>query len=188
MSTSTKPFCMGLWGVMGYVGFVVFLRCPFHGVSVFSCLPSHPPNLTNTVQTNSWLQGSRRRQKGSDYTSTSEEEYDSGNQVTPKHKRSQTPSASCSQPLIPLRPKPRSRDSDQESHEGDAYQNWSSHSAEIAKWVEIAGGQPGLGPGISGRLGHQTLFLYVFLGSQSASQHWVRNLVLHQHFFSYVSH
>uniref|UniRef100_A0A674EHY6 Centrosomal protein 170B n=1 Tax=Salmo trutta TaxID=8032 RepID=A0A674EHY6_SALTR len=76
---------------------------------------------------------SRRRQKGSDYTSTSEEEYDSGNQVTPKHKRSQTPSASCSQPLIPPRPKPRSRDSDQESHEGDAYQNWSSHSAEIAK-------------------------------------------------------
>ncbi|XP_024285795.2 centrosomal protein of 170 kDa protein B isoform X2 [Oncorhynchus tshawytscha] len=76
---------------------------------------------------------SRRRQKGSDYTSTSEEEYDSGNQITPKHKRSQTPSASRSQPLIPPRPKARSRDSDQESHEGDAYQNWSSHSAEIAK-------------------------------------------------------
>ncbi|CDQ65945.1 unnamed protein product [Oncorhynchus mykiss] len=76
---------------------------------------------------------SRRRQKGSDYTSTSEEEYDSGNQITPKHKRSQTPSASRSQPLIPPRPRARSRDSDQESHEGDAYQNWSSHSAEIAK-------------------------------------------------------
>uniref|UniRef100_A0A673Z037 Centrosomal protein 170B n=1 Tax=Salmo trutta TaxID=8032 RepID=A0A673Z037_SALTR len=40
---------------------------------------------------------------------------------------------SRSQPLIPPRPKPRSRDSDQESHEGDAYQNCSSHSAEIAR-------------------------------------------------------
>ncbi|CDQ68600.1 unnamed protein product [Oncorhynchus mykiss] len=75
---------------------------------------------------------SRRRQKGSDYTSTSEEEFDS-NQSTLKHKRSHTPSASRSQPLIPPRPKPRSQDSDQESHEGDAYQNWSSHSAEIAR-------------------------------------------------------
>uniref|UniRef100_UPI003AB0A780 centrosomal protein of 170 kDa protein B isoform X1 n=1 Tax=Centroberyx gerrardi TaxID=166262 RepID=UPI003AB0A780 len=84
---------------------------------------------------------SRRRQKGSDtYTSTSEEEYDS-NQSTPKHKRSQPSSASHSprnqprpQPLVALRPKPRSRDSEgEESHDGDAFHNWSSHSAEIAR-------------------------------------------------------
>ncbi|KAM4624950.1 centrosomal protein of 170 kDa protein B [Polymixia lowei] len=82
---------------------------------------------------------SRRRQKGSDYTSTSEEEYDS-NQSTPKHKRSQPSSASHSprnqprpQPLVTLRPKPRSRDSEEEGQEGDTFQNWSSHSAEIAR-------------------------------------------------------
>uniref|UniRef100_A0A667ZVI7 Centrosomal protein 170B n=1 Tax=Myripristis murdjan TaxID=586833 RepID=A0A667ZVI7_9TELE len=82
---------------------------------------------------------SRRRQKGSDYTSTSEEEYDS-NQSTPKHKRSQPPLASHSprnqprpQPVVALRPKPRSRDSEDENHEGDAFHNWSSHSAEIAR-------------------------------------------------------
>ncbi|XP_044230542.1 centrosomal protein of 170 kDa protein B isoform X2 [Thunnus albacares] len=82
---------------------------------------------------------SRRRQKGSDYTSTSDEEYDS-NQSTPKHKRSQPSSASHSprshprpQPVVALRPKPRSRDSEDENHEGDAFHNWSSHSAEIAR-------------------------------------------------------
>ncbi|XP_056249565.1 centrosomal protein of 170 kDa protein B [Seriola aureovittata] len=82
---------------------------------------------------------SRRRQKGSDYTSTSDEEYDS-NQSTPKHKRSQPSSASHSprsqprpQPVVTLRAKPRSRDSEEENQEGDALQNWSTHSAEIAR-------------------------------------------------------
>ncbi|XP_069008099.1 centrosomal protein of 170 kDa protein B isoform X1 [Embiotoca jacksoni] len=82
---------------------------------------------------------SRRRQKGSDYTSTSEEEYDS-NQSIPKHKRSQPSSASHSlrgqpraQPVVALRPKSRCRDSEEENHEGEAFNNWSSHSAEIAR-------------------------------------------------------
>ncbi|XP_070698002.1 centrosomal protein of 170 kDa protein B isoform X2 [Pempheris klunzingeri] len=86
---------------------------------------------------------SRRRQKGSDYTSTSDEEYDS-NQSTPKHKRSQPSSASHSprnqsrhrpqpQPVVALRPKPRSRDSEEENHEGETLHNWSNHSAEIAR-------------------------------------------------------
>ncbi|XP_044021464.1 centrosomal protein of 170 kDa protein B isoform X2 [Siniperca chuatsi] len=82
---------------------------------------------------------SRRRQKGSDYTSTSDEEYDS-NQSTPKHKRSQPSSASHSprnrpqpQPVVALRPKSRSRDSEEENHEGDTFHNWSNHSAEIAR-------------------------------------------------------
>lgn len=82
---------------------------------------------------------SRRRQKGSDYTSTSDEEYDS-NQSTPKHKRSQPSSASHSprnpvrpQPIVALRPKHRGRDSEEETNEGDAFQNWSTHSAEIAR-------------------------------------------------------
>ncbi|KAK2826205.1 hypothetical protein Q5P01_020419 [Channa striata] len=81
---------------------------------------------------------SRRRQKGSDYTSTSDEEYDS-NQSTPKHKRSQPSSASQSprsqprsQPVVALRPKPQTRDSEDENHERDTFHNW-SHSAEIAR-------------------------------------------------------
>ncbi|XP_037602242.1 centrosomal protein of 170 kDa protein B isoform X2 [Sebastes umbrosus] len=81
---------------------------------------------------------SRRRQKGTDYTSTSDEEYDS-NQSTPKHKRSQPSSASHSprnphrpQPVVALHPKPRSRDSEEESHEGDTY-HWSNHSSQIAR-------------------------------------------------------
>ncbi|KAK1893723.1 Centrosomal protein of 170 kDa protein B [Dissostichus eleginoides] len=82
---------------------------------------------------------SRRRQKGSDYASTSDEEYDS-NQSTPKHKRSQPSSASHSprhqarpQPVVALRPKPRSRDSEDENNEGEAYNNWTNHSSEIAR-------------------------------------------------------
>ncbi|XP_047467376.1 centrosomal protein of 170 kDa protein B isoform X2 [Mugil cephalus] len=82
---------------------------------------------------------SRRRQKGSDYISTSDEEYDS-NQSTPKHKRSQPSSASHGsrnpprpQPVVALRTKSRSRDSEEETHEGEAYHNWSTHSAEIAR-------------------------------------------------------
>ncbi|XP_034153147.1 centrosomal protein of 170 kDa protein B isoform X3 [Esox lucius] len=99
-----------------------------------------PRGHSSSLKYTSSTASSRRRQKGSDYTSTSEEEYDSGNQTAPKHKRSHTPSASRSQPLIPLRPKPRPRDSDQESHEGDAYQSWSSHSAEIAREIhDVAG-------------------------------------------------
>ncbi|XP_034003103.1 centrosomal protein of 170 kDa protein B isoform X2 [Trematomus bernacchii] len=82
---------------------------------------------------------SRRRQKGSDYASTSDEEYDS-NQSTPKHKRSQPSSATHSprhharpQPVVALRPKPRSRDSEDENNEGEAYTNWTNHSSEIAR-------------------------------------------------------
>ncbi|XP_048084485.1 centrosomal protein of 170 kDa protein B isoform X2 [Alosa alosa] len=84
---------------------------------------------------------SRRRQKGSDYTSTSEEEYDS-NHSTPKHKRSHHTSGSSASgtprgqtPVLARAGlRVRSRESGEESHgEGDAFQNWSSHSAEIAR-------------------------------------------------------
>ncbi|XP_075874447.1 centrosomal protein of 170 kDa protein B isoform X3 [Nelusetta ayraudi] len=84
---------------------------------------------------------SRRRQKGSDYTSTSDEEYDS-NQSTPKYKRSQPPSASHSprsqprprpQPVVALHPKGRATDSEDDRRENEAHQGWSNHSAEIAR-------------------------------------------------------
>ncbi|XP_072222092.1 centrosomal protein of 170 kDa protein B [Leuresthes tenuis] len=82
---------------------------------------------------------SRRRQKGSDYTSTSDEEYDS-NRSNVKHKRSQPSSASHSprsqlraQPVVARHPKSHNRDSEEENHEGEPFQNWSAHSAEIAR-------------------------------------------------------
>ncbi|XP_036448942.1 centrosomal protein of 170 kDa protein B isoform X2 [Colossoma macropomum] len=77
---------------------------------------------------------SRRRQKGSDYTSTSEEEYES-NQSTPKHKRSHHSGAlhARTQNLLPVRPISRTRDSEGEGHESDAFQSWTTHSAEIAR-------------------------------------------------------
>ncbi|XP_024142471.1 centrosomal protein of 170 kDa protein B isoform X2 [Oryzias melastigma] len=76
---------------------------------------------------------SRRRQKGSDYTSTSDEEYDS-NWSHLKHKRSQPSSASQSsrgQPLVARHPKPH-RDSEEEV-QGESFHSWSAHSAEIAR-------------------------------------------------------
>lgn len=86
-------------------------------------------------------QGSRRRQKGSDYTSTSDEEYDS-NQSTPKYKRSQPSSASHSprsqsrprpHPVVALHPKSRGTDSEDERRENEPLHSWSNHSAEIAR-------------------------------------------------------
>ncbi|XP_051724281.1 centrosomal protein of 170 kDa protein B-like isoform X2 [Ctenopharyngodon idella] len=78
---------------------------------------------------------SRRRQKGSDYASTSEDEFET-NHSTPKHKRSHHSGAQQNprtHPAGPVRAIPRSRDSEGEGHESDAFQNWTSHSAEIAR-------------------------------------------------------
>nr|XP_057947016.1 centrosomal protein of 170 kDa protein B isoform X2 [Doryrhamphus excisus] len=82
---------------------------------------------------------SRRRQKGSGYTSTSDEEYDCSQSI-PKHKRSQPSSASHSphrpprpHPVVPVHPKPSSKDSEEENQEAEAFHNWSTHSAEIAR-------------------------------------------------------
>ncbi|XP_067223683.1 centrosomal protein of 170 kDa protein B isoform X2 [Chanodichthys erythropterus] len=78
---------------------------------------------------------SRRRQKGSDYASTSEDEFET-NHSTPKHKRSHHSGAQQNpriHPAGPVRAVPRSRDSEGEGHESDAFQNWTSHSAEIAR-------------------------------------------------------
>lgn len=97
---------------------------------------------SSLTQTNSLLKGSRRRQKGSDYTSTSDDdEYDS-QQGTPKNKRSQPPSAFHSprslprprpQPMVALHPKHSSKDSEENKPEGETLHNWSNHSAEIAR-------------------------------------------------------
>ncbi|XP_008397673.1 centrosomal protein of 170 kDa protein B isoform X4 [Poecilia reticulata] len=94
---------------------------------------------SSTAKYTSSTASSRRRHKGSDYTSTSDEEYES-NWSNLKHKRSQPSSASHGprsqsrpQPVIAQHPKPRSRNSEEESHEGEAFHNWTNHSAEIAR-------------------------------------------------------
>ncbi|XP_071323950.1 centrosomal protein of 170 kDa protein B isoform X3 [Trachinotus anak] len=82
--------------------------------------------------------GSRRRQKGSDFSSSSEEEYET-NAGTPKAKRSSHPSTSTQTPrghrTAATRSKSVSLETEEEEdpNEVDPYQNWSTHSAEIAK-------------------------------------------------------
>ncbi|XP_031171069.1 centrosomal protein of 170 kDa protein B [Sander lucioperca] len=76
------------------------------------------------------ITSSRRRQKGSDFSSSSEEEYET--------KRSSHPSTSCQTPRHRT-PAARSKsvsvetEEDEDPSEVDPYQNWSTHSAEIAK-------------------------------------------------------
>ncbi|MEQ2195359.1 hypothetical protein XENOCAPTIV_011504 [Xenoophorus captivus] len=82
--------------------------------------------------------GSRRKQKGSDFSSSSEEEYES-NTGSSKAKRSshsttagQTPrsrrSAASKSKSVSLE-----TEDDEDQNDVDPYQNWSTHSAEIAK-------------------------------------------------------
>uniref|UniRef100_UPI0037E72847 centrosomal protein of 170 kDa protein B isoform X2 n=1 Tax=Semicossyphus pulcher TaxID=241346 RepID=UPI0037E72847 len=81
---------------------------------------------------------SRRRQKGSDFSSSSEEEYQTS-AGTPKSKRSSHPSSSVQMPRGHRTAAARSKsvsletEDDEDQNEGDPYQNWSTHSAEIAK-------------------------------------------------------
>ncbi|KAM4633230.1 centrosomal protein of 170 kDa protein B [Polymixia lowei] len=84
--------------------------------------------------------GSRRRQKGSDYSSSSEEEYETG-AGTSKPKRSSHPSTSTAtqtprgQRTTATRSKSVSVETEEDEAQNDAdpYQNWTTHSAEIAK-------------------------------------------------------
>lgn len=122
------------------VGFslLVFSDVSFSSPSYFLLTLHSSSSLT---QTNSLLKGSRRRQKGSDYTSTSDDdEYDS-KQSTPKNKRSQPSSAVHSprsqprarpQPIVALHPQHSSKDSEGNKPEGETL-HWSNHSAEIAR-------------------------------------------------------
>ncbi|XP_068199142.1 centrosomal protein of 170 kDa protein B [Antennarius striatus] len=82
--------------------------------------------------------GSRRRQKGSDFSSSSEEDYEMS-AGTPKPKRSSHSSTSTQAPRTHRTAATRSKSVSQETEEDedqndvDPYQNWSTHSAEIAK-------------------------------------------------------
>ncbi|XP_011490386.1 centrosomal protein of 170 kDa protein B isoform X2 [Oryzias latipes] len=81
--------------------------------------------------------GTRRRQKGSDFSS-SEEEYDA-NPGTFKSKRSSNLTTSVQTPHSQRTAATRSKsvsletEEDDDQNDADPYQNWSTHSAEIAK-------------------------------------------------------
>lgn len=85
------------------------------------------------LETNPLTQGTRRRQQGSDYTSTSEEEYGS-HHSSPKHIRShastatQTPRSSSS-----ARARPRDTDDDEEEPDPYGFIVQTAEIAEIAR-------------------------------------------------------
>uniref|UniRef100_A0A1A7WFY4 FHA domain-containing protein n=1 Tax=Iconisemion striatum TaxID=60296 RepID=A0A1A7WFY4_9TELE len=82
--------------------------------------------------------GSRRKQKGSDFSSSSEDEYEK-NTGTAKAKRSSHPTSSAQTPRSQRTASTRTKsvsletEEDEDQNDVDPYQNWSTHSAEIAK-------------------------------------------------------
>uniref|UniRef100_A0A3B5ABH1 Centrosomal protein of 170 kDa protein B-like n=1 Tax=Stegastes partitus TaxID=144197 RepID=A0A3B5ABH1_9TELE len=87
--------------------------------------------------------GSRRRQKGSDFSSSSEEEYETA-AGTSKAKRSSHPSTSAQTPRSHRTAATRTKsvsletEEDEDQNDIDPYQNWSTHSAEIALSQDLA--------------------------------------------------
>ncbi|XP_040268721.1 centrosomal protein of 170 kDa protein B isoform X1 [Bufo bufo] len=81
---------------------------------------------------------SRRRQQGSDYISTSEEEYGS-NHSTPKHKRSHTSTATQTPrtPNVPVRPR-QSTLQDDDDDDQEVYNNFMAQSEEIAEIARLS--------------------------------------------------
>ncbi|XP_058235747.1 centrosomal protein of 170 kDa protein B isoform X2 [Hemibagrus wyckioides] len=88
----------------------------------------HLSSRTRTNQTKHSGTGSfRSRQKGSDYSSTSEEEHD----VSSKTKCSLT--SASTQTQTPQRLIPTRLDIEDDEAQNEHYQNWTNHSAEIAR-------------------------------------------------------
>ncbi|KAK1795645.1 hypothetical protein P4O66_001141 [Electrophorus voltai] len=80
--------------------------------------------------------GSRRRQKGFDYSSTSEEEFETSSNSKNKHAHASASTQTQTQTpkkKIQARLKPGSLETEEEEAQNKHYQNWSTHSAEIAR-------------------------------------------------------
>uniref|UniRef100_A0A8C2ECG5 CEP170 C-terminal domain-containing protein n=1 Tax=Cyprinus carpio TaxID=7962 RepID=A0A8C2ECG5_CYPCA len=76
--------------------------------------------------------GSHRRQKDSDYSSTSEEEFETNS----KHKHSHASASTQTQTpqkTIQMRLKCGSLETEEDETQNEHFQNWSTHSAEIAR-------------------------------------------------------
>lgn len=78
--------------------------------------------------------GSRRRQKGSDNSSTSDEEHDVCSKMKCSHTSTQTQTQQ--------RPVPTRLDIEDEEAQNEHYQNWTNHSAEIARSFMINCAKP----------------------------------------------
>ncbi|XP_030626462.1 centrosomal protein of 170 kDa protein B [Chanos chanos] len=95
----------------------------------------HPSGRTRSSQVkHSSTASSRRKQKGSDYSSTSEEEIETS--TNNKHKRSHASASTQTQTpqkTMQARPKSVCLDTEEEEAQNEHYQNWSTHSAEIAR-------------------------------------------------------
>ncbi|KAK5873425.1 hypothetical protein PBY51_018466 [Eleginops maclovinus] len=89
--------------------------------------------LTRTRSSGAKYSGSRRRQKGSDFSSSSEEEEYLTSAMNPQSKRPPTSSQTPRQRTATMRSKSVSLETEEDESEVDPYQNWSTHSAEIAK-------------------------------------------------------
>ncbi|XP_016087318.1 centrosomal protein of 170 kDa protein B-like isoform X2 [Sinocyclocheilus grahami] len=90
-------------------------------------------NRSNQVKHSSTT-GSHRRQKDSDYSSTSEEEFETNSNS--KHKRSHASASTQTQTpqkTIQMRLKCVSLETEEDETQNEHFQNWSTHSAEIAR-------------------------------------------------------
>uniref|UniRef100_A0A3Q3ASV0 Centrosomal protein 170Bb n=1 Tax=Kryptolebias marmoratus TaxID=37003 RepID=A0A3Q3ASV0_KRYMA len=86
---------------------------------------------------------SRHKQKGSDFSSSSEDEYET-NAGTSKSKRPSHPTTSAQMPRSQRTAATRTKsvsletEEDEDQNDVDPYQNWSTHSAEIALSQDLA--------------------------------------------------
>ncbi|XP_042633317.1 centrosomal protein of 170 kDa protein B-like isoform X2 [Cyprinus carpio] len=95
----------------------------------------HSATRTRSIQVkHSSTPGSHHRQKDSDYSSTSEEEFE--NNSNSKHKRSHASASTQTltpQKTIQMRLKCSSLEAEEDETQNEHFQNWSTHSAEIAR-------------------------------------------------------
>ncbi|XP_066464256.1 centrosomal protein of 170 kDa protein B isoform X2 [Eleutherodactylus coqui] len=94
---------------------------------------------SGSVKYSSSSSSSRRRQQGSDYISTSEEEYGS-NHSTPKHKRSHTSTATQTPRThnVSVRQRPSTLQDDDDDDDQEVYNNFIAQSEEIAEIARLS--------------------------------------------------
>ncbi|XP_026861086.2 centrosomal protein of 170 kDa protein B isoform X2 [Electrophorus electricus] len=102
-----------------------------------SAVEKHSSMRTRTSQAkHNSTNSSRRRQKGFDYSSTSEEEFETSSNSKNKHAHASASTQTQTQTpkkKIQARLKPGSLETEEEEAQNKHYQDWSTHSAEIAR-------------------------------------------------------
>lgn len=80
--------------------------------------------------------GSHRRQKDSDYSSTSEEEFETNSKHKCSHASAST-QTQAPQKTIQMRLKCGTLETEEDETQNEHFQNWSTHSAEIARLFNL---------------------------------------------------